>query len=292
MTYTYLQSVLDAQAVSDDSQEMKDLRDARKDIEDLIAREFSDSTPTIRYGGSKTKRTMNLEDYDLDILGYFARNDTAAGDSIEAIYKNVQKALEKQYRVEPKTTALRVYDDKRDLRIDVVPGRFIDDTKTDAYVHQKDGDKQWLRTNLDKHVSFIRESGCRPEIRLGKLWRPCVGLKVSTFALELLVIKILDGSNAQGLEDRFTLVLEELRDNANSLSVKDPANENNDLTEALSTSVRNSLSAAARSTLQTVDSNGWEAIFDDIKNTGKDARAEVHRVAVIRNEQQTQPWCC
>ena len=140
---TYLQSVLDAQVVGDDGQEMKDLRAARAEVEQLLVKHFSGSSPTIRYGGSKAKGTMNLIDYDLDIICYFPRNDTPAGKTIEEIYENVRKALETKYSVAPKTTALRVRDHRRDLHIDVVPGRFIDDSKTYAFVHQNGGKKDF-----------------------------------------------------------------------------------------------------------------------------------------------------
>ena len=97
---------------------------------------------------------MNLEDYDLDIICYFPRNDTGAGKTIEDIYENVRGVLGKDYEVERRTTALRVKDAGRDLKVDVVPGRFIDETKTYAFVHQHEGTKEYLQTNLDRQSSM------------------------------------------------------------------------------------------------------------------------------------------
>ncbi len=288
--YTYLQSVLDAQVVGDDGQEMKNLRAARAEVEGLINIHFSGSSPTIRYGGSKAKGTMNLIDYDLDIICYFPRGDTPAGKTIEEIYGNVKAALEKKYSVVPRTTALRIRDSKRDLHIDVVPGRFIDDTKTYAFVHQNGGDKSWLQTNLDEHVDYIRDSGCVPEIRLAKLWRHCAGVSVRTFPLELLVIKILKSSNVAGLENRFMRVLEEFRDNSRGLSIKDPANEGNDLSGALNASVCAALWAAAAATLRTVANGGWEAVFDKVMASTETVRSAALRTAIVTNPSRTQPW--
>lgn len=289
---TYLQSVLDAQAVRNDSQELRDLRAARADIEALINSAFADCDPRIRYGGSKAKGTMNLIDYDLDVISYFPRKDTRAGKTIREIYENVQAALERKYLVYPKTTALHVKDRDRDLHIDVVPGRFIDATETYAFVHQngRPADKGWLQTNLDRHISHVIESGCIPDIRLSKIWRRCVGLTVRTFPLELLVIKILASVDSDALDERFTQVLESFRDEIHSLSIADPANEGNSLNEALSPSVRTALAAAASTTLSMVLNGGWSAVFGKVMSQTQPARDQAFRTAIITNQTRTQPW--
>ena len=46
-----------------------------------------------------------------------------------------------------------------DFHIDVVPGRFTDETKADAYLYQCGGDKKRLKTNLDVHLDHVRDSG-------------------------------------------------------------------------------------------------------------------------------------
>lgn len=288
----YLQSVLDAQAVRNDSQELKDLRAVRADIESILTATFSDCDPSIRYGGSKAKGTMNLIDYDLDVICYFPRTDTRAGKTIKEIYENVQAALERKYSVDPKTTALRVKDHERDLHIDIVPGRFIDASEIYAFVHQNGrlADKGWLQTNLDRHVSYVVDSGCVPEIRLSKIWRHCAGVSLRTFPLELLVIEILTSTDIDGLDRRFTEVLEQFRDRIHSLSITDPANENNGLNDALTPAVRNAISAAAASTLSLVSSAGWSAVFGKVISRTEPAREEAFRTAIITNERRTAPW--
>lgn len=292
MTTSYLQSVLDAQAIENDSLEMRDLRAARQEVEQIIRSAFSDCSPTIRYGGSKIKGTMNLVDYDLDIPCYFPRDDTPAGKSIAEIYYNVARALEPHYHVEFKTAALKLLDgDRNALRIDVVPGRFIDDTQTDVFLHQHDNPgKEYLKTNLDEHIDYICNSGCIDDIRLGKLWRPAVGIDVKTFPLELLVIEVLKGSGITGLESRFEHFLERVRDNIHSIGIEDPANPNNDMSHALSFSVRETLSDAAADTLRSVAATGWEPIFDDmIHYSPLEQQAALH-TAIITNEHPTPPW--
>lgn len=286
----YLREVLRAHEVQPDSTEMKDLQAARAEIEELIRSHFDDCGPTIRYGGSKAKGTMNLEEYDLDIIVYFPRTDTAAGSSIKEIYENVQSALETRYIVEPKTTALRVKNNERDLRIDVVPGRFVDEKSVDAYVHQNGGSKKYLMTNLDTHIEHIRDSGFVPEVRLTKLWRPCAGIEVRTFPLELVVVKILERSAPNGLSARLLHVLTTIRDEIETIALQDPANSGNDLSEALSADVRQRMALAARSTLQSVERGGWSSVFDRVAKGSAAERDVARRVSVISSSSRPQPW--
>jgi hypothetical protein len=44
--------------------------------------------------------------YDLDLICYFRHDETAAGEPPEDLYENTRKALEADYWVEPKASAL------------------------------------------------------------------------------------------------------------------------------------------------------------------------------------------
>lgn len=286
----YLRDALRAQEVQADSKEMKELQAARVEVERVVRAHFDECGPTIRYGGSKAKGTMNLEDYDLDVIVYFPREDTAAGKTIKEIYENIQAALEKKYLVDPRTTALRVKSKERDLKIDVVPGRFVDDKKADAFVHQNGGSKDFLKTNLEKHIEHIRDSGFAPEIRLTKLWRPCAGIEVRTFPLELVVVKILKRSVPTGLSARMMYVMKTIRDEIERLAIEDPANSGNDLSEALSPDVRRRMALAAQSTIQTVERAGWSSVFDRVGKGSGTERDEARRISVISSPARTQPW--
>ena len=126
MTITeYLEAVLQQQDVADDSAEMKELRQHRKDVEALLLAHFGDASPTIRYGGTKAKGTLIKESYDLDIVCYFRNDEKDAGDTLKAIFTNVAAALAEKYAVDPKTSALRLHSKDKawsDFHIDVVPG--------------------------------------------------------------------------------------------------------------------------------------------------------------------------
>ena len=294
-TQEYLNSILAAQKLDENGDELKALREHRQDVESVIAEAFTDSSPTIRYGGSKAKGTMIKDSYDLDIICYFPSDETDAGGSLEDIYNNVKKALENNYYVEPKTSALRLRSKDaqglhRDFHIDVVPGRYIDGDSGDCYIHQTSGKKERLKTNLDVHINHVRDSGVIEAIKLLKLWRIRKGIQVKQFVWELLVIKSLDGMADDSLEDQLRHVWEELRDSADPISVEDPANPNgNDLSSVLSAQWA-WITLAAGQTLDSIDRTGWEAVFGKVATEERAQRASRLTQAASTSTIVTKQW--
>jgi hypothetical protein len=291
----YLSEVLASQALGDDSEELKALQTHRSDVEKLIRDNFKNTALTIRYAGSKAKGTMNKESYDLDIVSYVASGDNAAGETLENIYENHKKALGKKYIVEPKGSALRIKGCDPvnlgvDFHIDVVPGRFTDDTKTDAYLYQSGGDKTRLKTNLDVHLDHVRNSGVIDAIRIAKLWRVRNGLPVRTFVLELAVIKLLKDQKTKCLSAQMEHFWTELRDNPANLCIEDPANPNgNDLSKCLDDNLKSQLASAAKRTLEQIKSSDWEVVFGNVQKQEKAARIEILRSAAAVAT-PSRPW--
>lgn len=286
----YLHAILKSQDLPDDSSEFKVLIEQRKRVEQILRDGFSNCLPTIRYGGSRAKGTLIKEAYDLDIACYFPYDDETSGSSLEDIYNNVAKVLEKEYSVLRKRSALRLSDkDSVDFHIDVVPGRFTDEKKGDCYLHQEGGDKERLKTNLDVHIKHVRDSERLDAIRLLKLWNTRKALGVKQFAFELLIIKLLKGSK-KTLSEQLKYIWTELCDRDEPVTIEDPANPaGNDLSDLLSTAVWNELSSVATSTLSMIDANGWEAVFG---NVPKDSDKMTGLLAAAASVSvPTRPWC-
>jgi tRNA nucleotidyltransferase (CCA-adding enzyme) len=183
----YLALVLSDQELGDDSQELNDLQTRRDEVETLLRNKFRKASPTIRYGGSKAKGTLNRESYDLDLICHFPAGDTSAGETLADVYQNVHDALKTKYGVTKKTSAIRLRGSGDvDFHVDVVPGRFTDDTKSDAYLYRAIGEKSRLKTNLDLHIRHVRDSGVTEAIRLMKLWRERNAVAIRSFAIELV----------------------------------------------------------------------------------------------------------
>lgn len=270
----YLRKILQQQTFDDEEQELKDLRKRRKDIERSLRTHFSDVSPSIRWAGSMSKNTMIRESYDGDMTCYFEHDDTGAGATLEEIYNNTVEALAGDYQVERKSSAIRVRDKKDwhlDLHVDVVPGRFTDEEKSDVFLHRTTGDKQRLKTNLQIHIDHIRDSGVVDAIRLVKLWRVRNGLEAAkTFALELLVVMLLHKRKTSALSAQLEHVWTEFRDHAADLTVEDPANPSGNDLKPLLDECRQMLSTVAANTLWQIENNGWEAVFGKIEGEDGD----------------------
>jgi len=295
-TNDYLAKVLVSQTLGEESDELKALQERRADVEKLLRQHFEKSSPTIRYGGSKAKGTMIRESYDLDVICYFPHDDTGAGETLEDIYNNARKALEGKYLVAPKASALRLKDPNpsnraADFRIDVVPGRFTDTSKGDAFLYRSSGEKKRLKTNLDVHIKHVKESGVTDAIRLLKLWKVRNVLSIKNFVLELVAIKLLKARAASGLATQLEHVWKEFRDSAEKVSVEDPANPTgNDLSELLNDGVRSELTTVSRRTLKLIEESGWEAVFGSVDEKSKDDKREGLRRAAAAVITPTKPW--
>jgi hypothetical protein len=292
----YLKQVLESQTLADDSPELKELRGHREAVETLLRERFSESSPTIRYGGSRAKGTMNRESYDLDLICYFPHDDTSAGESLEDIYNNVKQALGEGYIVESKTSALRLRSKEattlwKSLQIDVVPGRFTDDSKSDCFLHQESGDKARLKTNLQIHIDHVKTSGVVEAIRLLKLWKVRKALRVKQFAFELLVIELLKKEKSADLSDQLEYFWSAIAESEEPIAIEDPANpQGNDLMPMLQGPIWQELKTEAARTLNLIDESGWETVFGKVEEPRRSDRITRLASASASVAQPTKPY--
>jgi hypothetical protein len=289
----YLKDLLASQSLDEDSAECRALDAEAARIEAIVRQAYPRSRLMFTHGGSWAKGTMIREDHDLDDVTYFENSDSAPGETLEQIYENVAAQLGKHYTVRRKRSALRLSrKDGGDLRVDVVPGRFVDETRTDVFIHQNEGSKERLKTNIEVHIAHVRDSGCTDVIMLVKLWRTRNAIPVKTFPLELLVIKVLRSNNRGTLETRLRRVLTAFADEIDDLHIEDPANPiGNDLSHALPDKLRQQLTKISRNTLDTANEYGWEHVFgktdsDDVAMP----RLQVLRSAAASIAVPTRPW--
>ncbi len=288
----YLKSILNSQTIAADSDEMKSLQESREEVEELLRAAFSECNPTIRYAGSKAKGTMIKESYDLDIVCYFDHEDNAAGESLEEIYNNVANFLGESYYVERKNSALRVKskEEQTDYHIDVVPGRFIDDSKTDANLYQA-GDRGWLKTNLDTHINHIKNSGLTDVIRLAKLWKIKAGLSIKTFVLELMVVEYAEKSDEKPLSKGLESFWQHLKDHGNNVGVEDPANpDGNDLSIFLDETTKQLLSYKAEAALNSLNEGNWTDIFGEAGKMFGAEKVEALKSVAASLPSTPKPW--
>lgn len=291
----YLMDVLGSQTLADDSQEMKDLRLQRDLVETLLKNAFP--TAKIRYGGSKAKGTMIKESYDLDLVCYFPHDETAAGTTLKDLYENVSKKLSEKYMIQEKTSAIRLLSAQEETKgtythVDIVPGRYTDSTNSDCYLYQNGGDKERLKTNLDTHISHIRDSGVTDALKLLKLWRVLNGIDIKQFAFELLGVDVLKNKKNATLADQLKHFLETVSQSETPIKVEDPANPTGNDLMPLLTNAWPYLRTVATKTLDTIDSSGWDSVYGgagtlESSTTIERLSAAVH---VAKQNQPTKPW--
>lgn len=289
----YLKSILSSQTIAPDSNEMKLLQESKEEVEELLQAAFSESNPTILPAGSKAKGTMIKDSYDLDLICYFEHDDNGAGETLKDIYDNVAEFLDDSYYVERKNSALRIKsrDKQMDYHIDVVPGRFVDDTKTYANLYQADGEKDWLKTNLNIHINYIKNSGLTDVIRLAKLWKIKTGLQVKTFVLELMVVAYAKKSTNNPLSTGLESFWQYLKEHGNNITVEDPANrEGNDLSGFLSDSTKQLLNYHAEVALSSLNEGSWADVFGEAGKMVGAERVEALRAVAATLPSSPKPW--
>jgi len=288
----FLQKLLTSQALT--QQMLNSLSTYRDEVEVFLREKFGEQ-PTIRYGGSKAKGTMIKESYDLDIVCYFPRDCKL---EIKEIYDDVYKKLAEKYSVTPKTSAIRIQkvgDDKTkiDYHIDVIPGRFVDDKKQDAFLYVSHGEGNRIKTNLETHIKFISQSGCVDIIKLGKLWKIRNSINLKTFLLELLVIKCLESSRTKdNLQYSFKKFLEYLKDSILDVRLEDPTNTNNIVSDNWAGTERQLISSKAEEASSVLgedsgNSEKWKEIF---KEPGTEKYISTASI-IVNKDRLSKPWC-
>tara|TARA_E500000318_G_scaffold14854_4_gene14822 strand:+ start:30375 stop:31280 length:906 start_codon:yes stop_codon:yes gene_type:complete len=295
-TKQYLESVLEAQTLDSNGDELKKLRSRRREIREILLSAYKSPKPSVRWAGSMSKTTMIRDSYDGDLTCYFDHDDEQAGKTLKEIYESVRDALSDDYLVEEKPSALRILSRQKETKgeythIDVVPGRFIEGNDGDVFLFRKSGDKSRLKTNLDVHIEHIRDSGVCDAIRLIKLWRFQNGLDhAKTFVLELLVVDILENKKSLSLQSQLKHVWEEFRDHSASLSVKDPANPEGNALKTQLDDCRDDLASVAKRTLKTIEDDGWEAVFGPVESETEEAKAAALHDAIRNVAVPNKPW--
>lgn len=291
----YLKNVLDSQTLDDNSQEIKDLRQKRDAVEVLLKGAFP--TAKIRYGGSKAKGTLIKESYDIDLVCYFPHDETAAGTTLKDLYKNVSKRLVEKYLVEEKTSAIRLLSAEVETKgaythIDVVPGRYTDSTNSDCFLYQNSGDKERLKTNLDTHISHIKDSGITDALKLLKLWKVLNGLDVKQFAFELLGVDVLKNKKNASLSDQLRHFFETVSQSEQPITIEDPANPTGNDLMPLLTNAWPHLRSVTVQTLATIENSGWDSVYGEAGPMEHSALVQQLSAAVhvAKQHQPTKPW--
>jgi len=162
--------------------------------------------------------------------------------TLEDIYNSLYNYFDRILPVKKQNVSIRV--NYKGLNIDLVPAKRMPNViyPHSVYVNKKD---TWTKTNIDKHISFIKNSGRVNEIILMKIWRELNELDFPSFYLELTVIEALKGKKIVSLEKNIMTIFEYLRERFIYARIVDPANSQNIISDDLTDSEKQKIIESA-----------------------------------------------
>lgn len=199
---------------------------------------------SVKPSGSFAKGTAVPNGSDVDI---FLSVSSTCQDSLGYIYNSLFNALSNS-GYSPRRQNVSIGIKVAGYDVDVIPARRQSPYGNDHSLYRsKTG--SWIKTNIDHHIRFVRNSGRVSEIRRIKSWRNRIDLKWPSFHLELFVIDELFGCSHNAIDFNIRKVLD-----AASKSIyrplTDPANTNNRVSDDIDLITGMAISSAASKALR------------------------------------------
>ena len=174
---------------------------------------FEKYLESVKLAGSHAKGTA-LRDSDYDL---FLRFSSGTPGPLSAI----QTSLADHFYGQVRNVAVRIA--YKGLTVDLVPAR--NNTLWQARFNT------WLKTDIDKQIQYVRDSGLIDEILALKIWRRRHALRFPSFLMELATIHAL--KPGRPIEKQFTSLLRFLATDFLTTRLLDPANSNNVVSDLL-----------------------------------------------------------
>ena len=196
----------------------------------------------VRFSGSHAKGTGVSGKTDTDLFISLKSNTT---NTLKDIYYSLNKRmLEKGYNTKLQNVSIRV--NHNGIEIDLVPGVKHSNNSNDHWLYVKKSGRERTQTNIDKHINIVANSGRVNEIRALKIWAHNHGLDFPSIYLELTVIEALSGHRNGYIADNVLYVLEYLRDEFVNLTIIDPSNSANTISNDLTVDEKRIIANQAR----------------------------------------------
>jgi hypothetical protein len=189
--------------------------------------------------GSFAKATGNHSGTDIDIFISLSSNTP---ETLRDIYEKLfERMKDEGYTPKRQNVSINVRIGAAD--VDLVPGRRQDTFSTDHSLYRRRVDV-WTKTNVHKHIQYVRNANRIAETRIIKLWRNQTKLDFPSFYLEMVVIEALRYQRGT-LSANVAKILEYLRDTFPNARFIDPANTNNIISNDLTVAEKQAIRSAA-----------------------------------------------
>jgi hypothetical protein len=182
-------------------------------------------------------------------IDYFISLSEDTTETLKEIHETLFAKLTKAgYR--PKRQNVSINIDVLGFSVDLVPGKRQNPGLSDYSLYRRKVDT-WTKTNVIKHIAYVRAADRLNEIRILKLWRNQLNLDFPSFYLELSVSRALTGRSKLTLASNVSTIFEYLRDDFSTARIVDPANTNNVISGDLTPQEKQKISHAAAGARQT-----------------------------------------
>jgi hypothetical protein len=203
--------------------------------------------------GSYAKKTAIKGFTDIDLFISLSSKTPA---TLSEIYGSLSEYIKKVgYPVREQNVSIGI--ELSNFKIDLVPAKRQAESLWDHSIYRRKA-KTWIKTNVNRHIAFVKNSGRLNEIRAIKIWRNLNSLEFPSFYLELSVINALKGCMPFRLASNIIKVFEYLSDDFLDARIEDPANSNNIVSDDLTREERTKVAKAAYSSLK---ERYWEHII-------------------------------
>jgi hypothetical protein len=214
---------------------------------------FAQHLNALEYSGSYAKETVVHGVSDVDIF-ISLKSDTP--ETLKEIY-NYLHALAQRMGWSPRLQNVSVGVTINGTQGDLVPGKVQAGYQNyhSLYLRKRDS---WTQTNVTLHIQTVQNSGRVKEIRAIKIWRFLHSIEFPSLYLELFTIRALSGHSYLTLADNVFHVLRTIGSSLDSISIEDPANTNNILSNDLTRKEKERISFIAA---QSVLEHNWGGII-------------------------------
>lgn len=221
----------------------------------LIQRWYSERLVSVHNSGSFAKGTSIRGGADLDL---FISLRPGTGRSLRRVYEDLYERVSGE-GMNPRRQNVSIGVEVDNIKVDLVPGR-KHARSNDHSLYLRRGDS-WVKTNVARHISLVREAGKSPTIRATKAWRSNRGLKFPSFYLELAVLRALQHHPAGGTAAELQRVLEFLSTDLVDEEFVDPSNELNMISDDLTSAQRHSIANQAQASLRRIRDGQWTRVI-------------------------------
>ena len=194
----------------------------------------------ITLSGAYAKNTAISLSSDVDVLVALS---PVPGREMKGIFWNLAEFLADR-DLRPHTRNVSIQVEKNDFKIDVIPVCRGRGAASNILFNKRSGSE--VHTDVAQHVHLVGNSGRQQEICALKIWRERAQLDFPSLYLELTVLHALEGERFGQLADNLMTVWRYIASRFEKVNVRDPANDENIVSNDLSAADRKAIAKAAR----------------------------------------------